>query len=871
MTEKNDQKTDSMTEEEEETLLESEEQETQLDAKHRRPALASLIGGYTLALAFGCLLAIVLSSANSPEDGEVADKDFSDPEVVSEGEVVSGLNILPVESEIISLSGGSSIAWPIGKEWVDPGYTAMIDDQDFTPFVETVSFVDHSQPGTYKVVYTVRDPDTEEVHSSERFVTVNAGGFIHNANTVAYNDRLDGVVVEDETIRAVVGDTDRDLLYVDNDDRHLRRAGLDIGHGRVEGGVGGGGNGGRGDRGGRVRYDDDDVVSLDARLRDLDEDLVVIEQGDDDLVARLDRKDIGLERGGNDRVDIGNFVPDDKRGNGDDELGEVGDFDKDGNGFGKGTLPGVGKGAEVYAYNFPSQGVGAGVGSPALGAAAGFAGLGAGIGQAVMEGQAVPALGGIGTYAPAGPSKPAGPDSDNDGVPDAMEPSFKTNPNSNDTDKDGVSDADEIKGMSNPLDPRSKPGTPAPGDDADSDGVPASLEALYGLNPASSDSDGDGFSDGEELAAMTNPKSPESNPGEMGGPALAVAPGVAGGVAGLVSGAGAGSAAGLVSGRVSHPLGLGVECEGCGDKGCGECGGAGHAGHGDGHHAGDDWDYDHLPKDGNLYIMMHVDGSGSILSTRKALEEMKSTLLKERLLPYYKNDEALYKKRVLIVDGEGERTLKFFAQAAKKENVLALVFQDEAQPDYHLPNFNRKPEDNYMDDLKKLRSGLNGYGGLYRGIMFQVDRGKTFAKSFKEFVQNAWQGEGYLGKPGQSLKPYYWQENSNHIRNRDGIVFSDEYHVNSEGDPAYYMNLIMEASRKVGIDLGRYGGGQEDGKFNAKISNAGNASGSASSLNKMCPIKPDRKANPSITATNSRGETVAFCCKGCKNKFASAD
>ena len=115
--------------------------------------------------------------------------------------------------------------------------------------------------------------------------------------------------------------------------------------------------------------------------------------------------------------------------------------------------------------------MGAGVGSPALGAAAGFAGLGAGIGQAVMDGQAVPALGGIGTYTPSAPAKPYRPDSDNDGVPDAMEPSFKTNPKSDDTDKDGVSDADEIKGMSNPLDPRSKPGTPAPGDDADSDGV----------------------------------------------------------------------------------------------------------------------------------------------------------------------------------------------------------------------------------------------------------------------------------------------------------------------------------------------------------------------------------------------------------------
>ena len=99
-------------------------------------------------------------------------------------------------------------------------------------------------------------------------------------------------------------------------------------------------------------------------------------------------------------------------------------------------------------------------------------------------------------------------------------------------------------------------------------------------------------------------------------------------------------------------------------------------------------------------------------------------------------------------------------------------------------------------------------------------------------------------------------------------MFSDEYHVNSEGDPAYYMNLIMEASRKIGLDLGRYGGGQEDGRFNAKVSGG---SSSASSLNQMCPVKKDRKANPSITAKNSRGQTVAFCCNGCKNKYTSAN
>ncbi len=841
--EKNEKPTDSTTEES--TIEESQEQTTELNPKHRSVALSSLIAGYALAAGF-CLLLVL-----NPNDQDLVVENDVDAQ---EGEILSAEASEQELPSVITLTGGNSIPWPAGKQWVDPGYTAVVDGEDLTAFVETASFVDVNTPGQYKVIYTIKDSKTGDVLDSvDRFVTVNAGGFIPGAN-VAYNDRLDGIVV-DEKVTAVIGDDDDDIVYLDNDDRHLRLAGHDRGNGRV---VGGNGR----IRGGRDRVtveEDVDVGLLDRRLANLDDDeLVIIE--DDDLVARLDRKDIGLDRGGNDRVDVGNFVPDARRGNFDDEeLGAVGDFDKDGAGFGKGTMPGVGQGTEVYAYNFPSQGVGAGIGSPAVGAAAGFAGLGAGIGQAVMDGQAVPALGGIGTYTPSAPAQPEGPDSDNDGISDAMEASFRTNPQSSDSDNDGVSDADEVKGMSNPRDPRSKPGMPAPGPDNDQDGVPASLESLYGLNPSSSDTDGDGFSDGEEISAMTSPTNPASNPGEMGGPALAVAPGVAGGVAGLVGGAGAGAAAGLVSGRVSHPLGLGV-----GEPGPGV--GYGRGGHGDGH---DEWNYDHLPRDGNLYIMMHVDGSGSILSTRKALEEMKDTLLKNALLPYYKNDENLYNRRVLVVDGEGERTLKFFADAAKKDNVLALVFQDEAQPAYHLPNFNRKPEDHYIDDLKQLKNGLNGYGGLYRGIMFQVDRGKTFAKSFKEFVENAWRGDGYLSGAGNNLKPYYWQENGDHIRNRDGIVFSDEYHVNSEGDPAYYMNLIMEASRKVGLDLGRYGGGQEDGRFNAKTSNG--SSSNNSSLNTMCPIKPDRKANPSITAKNSRGATVAFCCKGCKNKFASAN
>ena len=62
-------------------------------------------------------------------------------------------------------------------------------------------------------------------------------------------------------------------------------------------------------------------------------------------------------------------------------------------------------------------------------------------------------------------------------------------------------------------------------------------------------------------------------------------------------------------------------------------------------------------------------------------------------------------------------------------------------------------------------------------------------------------------------------------------------------------------------------------KFTASLppaaQKASMAAKTLSPLNEMCPIKPDRRADPDITAKNSKGETVAFCCNGCKNRFSA--
>ena len=107
MTEKNDQKMDSTTEEEEENLLESEEQETQLDPKHRTPALANLIAGYALALGFGILLAMGMGVFSDSDSFGVFNK-IRDEAVLRDLDY----NWLPI-SELPVMIKADNVPWKI--------------------------------------------------------------------------------------------------------------------------------------------------------------------------------------------------------------------------------------------------------------------------------------------------------------------------------------------------------------------------------------------------------------------------------------------------------------------------------------------------------------------------------------------------------------------------------------------------------------------------------------------------------------------------------------------------------------------------------------------------------------------------------------
>jgi hypothetical protein len=143
---------------------------------------------------------------------------------------------------------------------------------------------------------------------------------------------------------------------------------------------------------------------------------------------------------------------------------------------------------------------------------------------------------------PAPPPDLGGPDSDHDGLSDALERRLGLDPLRADTDGDGLSDADELikygtdarkadtdgDGLNDAfelaqgLDPRSPDSdhdghldgslTPLTQVDSDGDGLDDNLEKVLGTNPLLADSDNDGFSDALEYHDGSNPLDANDNP-----------------------------------------------------------------------------------------------------------------------------------------------------------------------------------------------------------------------------------------------------------------------------------------------------------------------------------------------------------------------
>ncbi len=202
----------------------------------------------------------------------------------------------------------------------------------------------------------------------------------------------------------------------------------------------------------------------------------------------------------------------------------------------------------------------------------------------------------------------------------------------------------------------------------------------------------------------------------------------------------------------------------------------------------------------NTKINIYFDSSGSMNSSLSPLTVMRDTLLKNRLLPLYGNDVAAYDANVKVISDSSERTfntLNLFGQAAPEGNMIAMVFQDEAQPVYHTSSSVTPLTDKYISDVQALKSRIqNNFGtgnsNYYRGIIFQVEGTGPSQVKFKSFLES-------VNVHGTNPNPAYSQHNLSTEAENGKIRF--EYGVTNGGTPSYYLDLIVQALQNLGYSI----------------------------------------------------------------------
>lgn len=198
------------------------------------------------------------------------------------------------------------------------------------------------------------------------------------------------------------------------------------------------------------------------------------------------------------------------------------------------------------------------------------------------------------------------------------------------------------------------------------------------------------------------------------------------------------------------------------------------------------WDYRNeiVAINANTKIRMYFDSSGSMDSTLTPLQTMRDTILKDRLLPLYDNDETLYDNNVTIIEDPSERTMQTLNMNGDTPdgNVIVLVFQDEASTIYHSTSISPRTAA-FDNDLLNFRARLNSFAeNYYRGVIFQVEGSSVF----KSLIQAVQLGTGdYSGNNGLS----------------DRNEFNYKYDLIDGSTPEYYLNQIVIALQELGYEL----------------------------------------------------------------------
>ncbi len=196
--------------------------------------------------------------------------------------------------------------------------------------------------------------------------------------------------------------------------------------------------------------------------------------------------------------------------------------------------------------------------------------------------------------------------------------------------------------------------------------------------------------------------------------------------------------------------------------------------------------------DTNIYI--YFDSSGSMDATLSPLQEMRNTLLKDALIALYDNDEDAYDDKVKVISVPDERTFNMLNIQGETPsgNVIAMVFQDEAEYIYHPTSGpwdqNSPRTATYDTDITTLRSRLNSFpANYYRGIIFQVETtGHEAFGIFKSLIGYVENGTGnYSDSFGLS----------------DRTEFGYNYEVTPSASASYYADLIVDALEDLGYEL----------------------------------------------------------------------
>lgn len=196
-----------------------------------------------------------------------------------------------------------------------------------------------------------------------------------------------------------------------------------------------------------------------------------------------------------------------------------------------------------------------------------------------------------------------------------------------------------------------------------------------------------------------------------------------------------------------------------------------------------------IPITNRTDIVIFFDSSGSMNTTLAPLVNMRNTLLKTVLLPFYGMDEALYDAKVKVISDGSERTLRFLNNRNNgfPNPALVMVFQDEANSAYTSSSSILPVKANFSLDMTDLRSSLNSFEtNYYRGIVFQVTRTAGEGTQFKYLVQAIQSGTGDYMLP-------------NNLSDKPEIGYV--YDVLSGNTPQYYMDLIVNKMRDLGYRI----------------------------------------------------------------------